>query len=263
MLRIQAPLSPSQPAPVTRPAVAVTATTELIRGLMRVRVNSSYTTAVGLAGLRPYVLPMMAAEDADDMLDGMSGLVLTGGEDIDPAHYGAIAHPALGEVHADRDVFEIALARAAHARKLPTLAICRGIQVVSVALGGTLVQDLPSEWPGALHHAPGGARDARVHDVSVDAGSDLAAALGARQLSVNSSHHQAVKDVPPAFRVAAKSPDGVIEGIESADASWWMLGVQWHPEDLTATADAWDRSLFSAFATACADAAEMSTRSLA
>ena len=245
-------LSPSQPAPVpTRPAVAVTATTELIRGLVRVRVNASYTAAVRMAGLRPYVLPVLTAEDAAAMLDGMSGLVLTGGEDIDPAHYGVRPHPALGEVNADRDAFELALAREAHERKLPTLAICRGIQIVAVALGGTLVQDLPTEWQGALNHAPGGARDARVHTVSLDASSDLANALGAHELRVNSSHHQAVRDVPPAFRTVATSPDGVIEGIESADPAWWMLGVQWHPEDLTGTPESWDRSLFTAFAAAC------------
>jgi Predicted glutamine amidotransferases len=117
----------------THPAVAVTATTERIRGLVRVRVNESYTAAVQMAGLRPYVLPVLSAEDADAMLDGMSGLVLTGGEDIDPSYYGAPPHPALGDVHAGRDAFEIAIARAAHARKLPTLAICRGIQVAAVA----------------------------------------------------------------------------------------------------------------------------------
>lgn len=248
----------------TRPAVAVTATTELIRGLVRVRVNASYTAAVQRAGLRPYVLPVLPAEDADAMLDGMSGLVLTGGEDIDPSHYGAQPHAALGEVHADRDAFELAIARAALARKLPTLAICRGIQIAAVALGGTLVQDLPSEWKGALNHAPGGARDARVHALSVDEGSDLAAALGARELRVNSSHHQAVQDVPAAIRVVGRSPDGVIEGVESAEAAWWMLGVQWHPEDLTATPEAWDRNLFAAFASACAgaDVGEPLARSL-
>jgi putative glutamine amidotransferase len=249
----------------TRPAVAVTATTELIRGLTRVRVNASYTDAVHMAGLRPYVLPVMSPLDADAMLDGMSGLVLTGGEDVDPVHYGAQPHAALGEVHAERDAFEIALARAAQARRLPTLAICRGIQVVAVALGGTLVQDLPSEWTGALNHAPGGRRDRRVHPVTLDAGSDLAAALGSHALHVNSSHHQAVALVPAAVRVVGRSPDGVIEGIESADPAWWMLGVQWHPEDLTATHDAWDRNLFSAFATTCAAAelGETSARSLA
>ncbi len=252
MLRIQAPLSPSQPAPVsTRPAVAVTATTELIREVMRVRANASYTGSLASVGLRPYILPVMRAADADDMLEGMAGLVLTGGEDVDPARYGAPRHPALGDVHPERDEFEIALVLAAHARKLPTLAICRGIQVANVAFGGTLVQDLPSEWTGAVDHDGAATRDQRVHDVNVTQQSRLAAALGACTLSVNSFHHQALANVSSTFCVVAKARDGVIEGVESREPGWWMLGVQWHPEELTATPEPWDRNLFAAFAAAC------------
>jgi putative glutamine amidotransferase len=235
-----------------RPSVAVTATTEVIRGVVRVRANASYTSSLAAAGLRPYILPVLPAADADAMLDGMHGLVLTGGEDVDPIHYGASAHPKLGEIHAGRDEFEISLARAAYARRLPTLAICRGIQVINVALGGTLIQDIPSEWPHAGNHDGDGGRDERIHTVSVSAGSALAAALGASELPVNSFHHQAVSVVAPPFRVVATAPDGVVEGIESTDASWWMLGVQWHPEELTTTREAWDRGLFAAFAAACA-----------
>ena len=253
LLRIQAPLSPSQPALVpTRPAVAVTATTELIRGVMRVRANASYTSALDSAGLRPYILPVLAPANADEMLDGMNGLVLTGGEDVDPKYYGTVAHPQLGAVHAGRDEFEIALVRAAYARRIPTLAICRGIQVVNVALGGTLIQDIPSEWPRALQHDGAGSREERVHEVSVDANSALADALGTTDLPVNSFHHQAVADVAAQFRIVARATDGVIEGMESSDPTWWMLGVQWHPEDLTSTPEPWDRRLFAAFAAMCA-----------
>ena len=134
---------------------------------------------------------------------------------------------------------------------MPTLAICRGIQVVNVALGGTLIQDIPSEWPKAGNHDGVGARDERIHTVSVDAGSALANALGASELPVNSFHHQALSLVASPFRVVATAPDGVVEGIESMDASWWMLGVQWHPEELTSTHEPWDRRLFAAFAAAC------------
>ena len=246
------PLSPSQPALVpTRLAVAVTATTELIRGVVRVRANASYTGSLAACGLRPYILPVLPAVDADGMLEGMQGLVLTGGEDVDPVHYGATAHRNLGEIHPGRDEFEFALARAAYARRLPTLAICRGIQVVNVALGGTLVQDIPSEWPHAGNHDGGVARDKRIHTVSVEARSALAGAVGASDLLVNSFHHQAVSTVAPPFRVVATAPDGVVEGIETLDPSWWMLGVQWHPEELTSTPEPWDRRLFAAFAAAC------------
>ena len=253
MLRIQAQLSPSQPdSPVTSlPAVAVTATTESIRGVLRVRANASYTDAARSAQLRPFILPVLAPADADAMLDGMSGLLLTGGEDIDPKHYAAPRHAALGDVHAGRDDFEIALMRAAKARRIPTLAICRGIQIANVALGGTLVQDLPSEWPRALEHEGSWARDRRVHAVRADPSSRLAHALGAADLTVNSFHHQAVASVAPGLTAVAHAPDGVVEGVEWPGDDWWMLGVQWHPEELTGTDEDWDRNLFRAFAEAC------------
>ena len=232
------------------PAVAVTATTESIRGVLRVRANASYTDALHSARLRPYILPLLDPDDAGAMLDGMNGLVLTGGEDIDPQHYARRAHPALGDVHAGRDSFELALLRAAAARRLPTLAICRGIQLANVALGGTLVQDLPSEWPGAIEHEGTWPRDQRVHGIHVEVGSRLAKALGAQDLAVNSFHHQSVAVLAPGLTAVAHAPDGVIEGVEWNGDDWWMLGVQWHPEELTATIEDWDRGLFLAFAAA-------------
>ena len=235
----------------SRPAVAVSATTEVIRGVLRVRGNASYTDGLHSAGLRPYILPVLADADADEMLAGVQGLVLTGGEDVDPKHYGDSPHDALGEVHAGRDAFELALILAARARRLPTLAICRGIQVANVALGGTLVQDIPSEWPSAIAHDGAGARDERTHDVEVDGSSQLARALGAIHLSVNSFHHQCIAVVAPGLSVVARAPDGVIEGVEWTGNAWWMVGVQWHPEELTGSVEAWDRSLFRAFASAC------------
>lgn len=247
------PLSSSQPDPsvTLRPAIAVTATTESIRGVLRVRANASYTESLRSAHLRPFILPVLDAGDADAMLEGMDGLLLTGGEDIDPEHYGLTRHSALGEVHAERDSFELALMRAAMARRLPTLAICRGIQVANVALDGTLVQDLPTEWPSATAHEGTGMRDQRVHSVQVASGSRLAQALGAETLEVNSFHHQAVSSIAPGLAAVAHAPDGVIEGVEWTGSDWWMVGVQWHPEELTTTAEPWDRNLFSAFARAC------------
>lgn len=230
--------------------VAVTATTEIIRDVPRTRANVSYTAAVRAAGLRPYILPVLGPDDADALLDGMTGLVLTGGEDVDPRHYDAPPHAALGEVHAGRDAFELALVRAARARRLPLLAICRGVQVLNVALGGTLVQDLPSEWPGAVAHDGTWERSARVHEARVTPGSRMAAALGATTLRINSMHHQALGRVAEGLAAVAHAPDGVIEGVERAGDDWWVLGVQWHPEELTGTAEPWDRALFSAFAAA-------------
>ena len=234
----------------SRPPVALTATTEVIRGALRTRANVAYTDALANAGLRPYVLPVFGADDADAMLEGMAGLVLTGGEDVDPALYGDRPHPKLGDVHAGRDAFEIALLHAARARSLPTLAICRGIQVANVALGGTLVQDLPSEWPGAIAHDGDWARTARVHEIAVLPDARLAYALGATALTVNSFHHQAIARAADGLRVVARAPDGVIEGVEWTADDWWMLGVQWHPEETFASAEPWDHALFAAFASA-------------
>jgi putative glutamine amidotransferase len=237
------------------PAVAVTATTEIIRDVPRTRANVAYTEAARAAGLRPFILPVLAPEEADAMLDGMAGLILTGGEDVDPARYGSAPHPALGEVHAGRDAFELALVRAARARRLPTLAICRGVQVANVALGGTLVQDLPSEWPTGIAHDGEWERGARVHGLRVAAGSRLAEAIGATDATTNSMHHQAIGRLADGLVAVAHAPDGVVEGVEWTGDDWWMAGVQWHPEELIATTEDWDRALFAAFAMAVRDRA--------
>ena len=234
--------------PVSRqPIVAVTATTEMIRGLPRVRVNEAYTSALVAGGMIPLVVAPLATGFAD-LVARVDGLVLTGGEDIDPALYGAARHAQTDEPHATRDASEIALVAAARAARLPTLAICRGLQVANVALGGTLVQDLSSERPSSVAHTRSDARTQRVHDVRVDAGSRLAAALGATTLAVNSSHHQAVDRVAPGLTVTATAPDGVVEGAEwTGDDGWWLVGVQWHPAELVHAPEPWDRALFAAF----------------
>jgi putative glutamine amidotransferase len=167
---------------------------------------------------------------------------------MDPAYYHEDPHPAAGAAHEARDRCELALARAARDRKIPTLAICRGAQVVNVAFGGSLIQDIPSQCLVALSHEPKNARNDRVHAVTVSAGSRLARALGAAELSTNSSHHQSVRDVAPGLCINARAEDGVIEGLEAADPEWWMVAIQWHPEELTATREDWDRRLFAAFA---------------
>jgi putative glutamine amidotransferase len=212
-----------------------------------VRVNSAYTVSIRGAGLLPLVLPVLDAADADAALEGVAGLVLTGGEDVNPVRYGASPHPALDEVHDGRDAFESALVHAARARALPTLAICRGVQILNVALGGTLIQDIPSEWKDPIVHDGEWARTDRVHEVYVEPGSRLASALGTVRPVVNSMHHQAVGDVAPALTAVAHAPDGVVEGVEWPGDDWWMVGVQWHPEELTASAEPWDRALFAAF----------------
>ena len=234
------------------PLVAVTATVRIVDGVERVRLNAAYVRALESAGLIPIIIPPFTEPGATvHVLDAVSGLVLTGGEDVDPTHYGEAAHPQLGPVNCARDVTELALLAAARQRELPTLAICRGVQVVNVGLGGTLVQDLPSQRDAVAAHELDEKRGFRVHGVSVGPASHLAAVVGAHAITVNSIHHQAIDRLGASLRVSAHADDGVIEGVESDDPRWWMIGVQWHPEELTTTAEPWDRRLFAAFANAC------------
>lgn len=232
------------------PFVIVTATTEVIRGVSRVRVNEAYTNALTAVGLLPVVLPPIDASLAVAALAGAGGLVLTGGEDLDPAAFGQRANPATGVAHHARDRCELALARAAFEKRVPTLAICRGAQVVNVALGGTLIQDIPSQRNAASDHDPPGKRADRTHDVLVEPRSLLDRIVGCASIRTNSSHHQAADSVPSQLRVTASSRDGIVEALEPDDPAWWMVAVQWHPEELTATAEDWDRRIFSAFADA-------------
>jgi len=228
----------------TAPAVAVTAPRRLVDGRERVTLNTAYVRALESAGLVPLAVPtMLAADRAGAALVAVRGLVLTGGEDVAPDRYGSAPHPRLGDVDPVRDAAEVALIAAARARRLPILAICRGIQILNVALGGTLYQDLDSERPGPVPHNDETGR----HPIHVEAGSLLERTLGTRAASVNSRHHQAIRDLAPGLAAVAWADDGVIEGAEPTDAKEpWMVAVQWHPEDLT------ERALFDGFARAVA-----------
>lgn len=185
-------------------------------------------------------------------LAGAGGLLLTGGEDVAAALYGEEKHAATIEVAPERDAFEIALVKEAHRIGLPIFAICRGIQVLNVAFGGTLVQDIPTQMASALPHAfttPPHKAFAYAHDVWVDTNSLLARLMterlnGSDSCAVNSRHHQAVKDVAPGFKVVATAPDGIIEAIEDP-AARFCLGVQWHPENFFRTGEF--RPLFEGF----------------
>jgi putative glutamine amidotransferase len=244
-------MSPDLRAPTALPLVLVSGARAHSGDVLRVRANAAYTSAVERAGGVPLVVPPIDALDpetaADRLLTVADGLLLTGGEDVDPAHYGAAPHPATQPPDPRRDATELALVRAARARGVPVLAICRGVQVLNVAFGGTLVQDLPSEHPSAVAHDPRTGRDQRSHPIAVAPDSRLAAALGTTALTTNSLHHQAPDACGAGLRVVATAPDGVVEGLEWTTSDWWALGVQWHPEELTATDEPWDRSLFAAF----------------
>ncbi len=235
--------------PIPACTVAVTAGTRQDGDTNRVRLTAAYVTALENAGLIPLIVPpLSSARAAAAVLDSVAGLVLTGGGDIDPALYGEKRHEKVHTVNAARDATEAALIEAARTRGMPVLAICRGIQMLNVALGGTLVQDIASQCETDIAHDEDGPRDSRTHEIAIEPGSLIAAAVGAEHVTVNSFHHQSVKKVAEGMRVTARSPDGIIEAIESTDEAWWVMAVQWHPEEMTHSPEPWDRGLFKAFA---------------
>lgn len=207
-------------------------------------LGAEYVDAIRAAGGVPLLLPHLDEREVIAVLDVVGGLVLSGGGDVDPSIYGEADGGGNSDVDARADAAEVALIRGAAARSLPTLAICRGMQVLNVAFGGTLTQDCTSaDGP----HRPVAKDPVQVrsahHSVELSPDSRLAAIYGRTRRQVNTIHHQAVDRVAEGFRVTARAPDGVVEGIEST-TGWDALGVQWHPEK-TVTGD--DAPLFTAF----------------
>jgi putative glutamine amidotransferase len=221
-----------------------------IIGITACRKLEDYRQAVLHAGGDPRVVD--ASMPPETALDGLAGLLLTGGDDVAPARYGESPHAATVEAETGRDEFELALIAAARSRALPIFAICRGIQVLNVACGGTLVQDIPSQVPGAVAHTlavPPNQPFSLAHEIWIEKDSLLSRLMRERlndadTCEVNSRHHQAVKQVAPGFKVSATAPDGVIEAIEDPSARF-CLGVQWHPENFWRTGEF--RPLFEGF----------------
>jgi len=214
---------------VTLPVVGVTIAYDQRRaGVFSLRQD--YVRSVERAGALPLVLAPVAPSLIPEQLARVQGLVLTGGTDVDPALYGETPDPKLGDVIRERDEFELELTRQALARDLPLLAICRGCQVLNVATGGTLVQDIASHVEGAADHDPERERWETTHEVRLLPGTLLARLLETDRVAVNSFHHQAVKELGRGLVVSARSADDdVIEAIE-APGRRFTLGIQWHPE---------------------------------
>ncbi len=184
-----------------------------------------------------------------ELLDRLDALLLSGGSDVDPALYGRPPHPKLGRVIRERDEFELALCREALRRDLPILAICRGQQVLNVATGGTLTQDLPSDVGSMVDHDPKGQRWQVAHEVKVVAGTVLREILGRETVPVNSFHHQAVDDLGEGVVVSARAGDDVVEAIEMPGHRF-VVGVQWHPESFWGRPESSFSPLFEALTSA-------------
>jgi putative glutamine amidotransferase len=190
-------------------------------------VTRAYVSSVLRAGGLPVIVPILEPGHADAMLDGLDGLLLSGGGDIDPARYGGVAVPEVDGVDPARDAWELALVERALERGMPVLGVCRGAQVINVATGGTLIVDLLAVTE--LGHRQRALFDQDVHPVDILTGSRLAWAMGRERAGVNTLHHQAVERVGRGLRAVAWGPDGVVEAIEST-TDVPVLGVQWHPE---------------------------------
>jgi putative glutamine amidotransferase len=215
----------------------------------------SYIRALELTGCAPMLIPVSgSASTLRSLYDRVDGLLMAGGPDVDPTEYGQQRHPALRKVTPFRDRMEFALIERALLDEKPLFCICRGLQVLNVALGGTLWQDLSAQVPGAHKHDrhPESPPDRLAHEVVINPGSRLSTVVGADVIAVNSLHHQAIDRVGDGLRVSARATDGIIEAAEGM-GSRFLLGVQWHPEWLAHTHDSAKR-LFVAFADACRDA---------
>ena len=204
-------------------------------------VGADYYNSIAMAGGVPVLLPVIWEPE---WLERLDGLVFSGGMDIDSVHFGQQPHPTV--VYApERDAMEMTLYKAARAKGLPMLGICRGIQLINVAAGGTLWQDIPSQVPAAHMHSQRAARDYVTHEVTL--AGRLAEWLGVKP-RVNSFHHQAVKDVAKGFHAAGWAGDGIIEAVEADDG--WVMGIQWHCENLQTTQPAM-RHIFEELVKAC------------
>ena len=208
-----------------------------------------YVAALARAGARSVLLPPTSAKPPGEALAPFSGLLLAGGGDMEPARYGAGSHPNVYGTHGERDEAELALARAAVNIGLPTMAICRGLQVLNVAAGGTLYQHLP-EVEGMHIHGHPVTGESVLHDVKVASGTRLSEACGCETLTCTSHHHQGVDRLGAGLVATAWSEDGLVEGIEAESDDAWVLGVQWHPE-MTAADDPAQQSLFDGFVRQC------------
>jgi putative glutamine amidotransferase len=213
-----------------RPLIAVTA--RLDPGVDTFYLRRYYAEAVEAAGGLPVHVPLIPDREYLTALGArIDGLMLSGSDsDVDPARFGEEPHPRLGPVYRERDETDLLLLELAEARRVPVLAICFGLQSLNVARGGTLIQDIASQVPHAVKHERRLPHTDFSHSISVEADSILARLAGASEARVNSSHHQAIKDVGRDLRVIARARDGVIEAVADTRSDRYVLGVQWHPE---------------------------------
>jgi putative glutamine amidotransferase len=238
-----------------KPVIGITSTLIKINEYSEgVYVHQDYYRAIQSCGGVPIILPLSAPDVFRQAVDLCDGIIFSGGEDVDPQYYGREPHLNLGAIHPKRDQIEIAAIRYVMDAKKPLLAICRGVQVLNVALGGTLFQDLPSQYPHALQHSQRAARGIDTHWVDLAEGCYLQQIFGRSRIRVNSLHHQAIENLADRLKVVGRASDGVIEAVEDPTARF-TIGVQWHPESMWES-DPLMKALFQEFVNQSRNAAE-------
>ncbi len=232
-----------------RPRIAITGVLTETKFSFATQISQAYTEGIIQAGGTPVLLPLTSAEVDEQWLAGINGLLLSGGEDVDPVHYGENPHVKQGRISPERDMQELKLIAIAEQKKLPILAICRGLQILNIAHGGTLYQDIYSQMHGVMKHSQNAPRWYGTHRITLDRHSRLYEIFGKQNIHVNSYHHQAVDTIAEGFKAVAWADDGVVEAIEKIGEPF-AVAVQWHPEEMWKT-DALQMALFRKFVEAC------------
>jgi putative glutamine amidotransferase len=237
---------------MTKPLIGIGSDVNVTPGKRdRAFAYTTYVESLRRAGAVPVVIPPQP-ENARELVESLDGILLAGGDDCDPAAYGEEKHPTVEPMDVRRQESDLTLAKVARERGIPTLGICLGVQMMNVAAGGTLIQDIDSQLDTEIEHVSEPEDRAR-HDVLIEHDTRLASILGGNEINVNSSHHQAINKIGEGLNVTAHAPDGIVEGLEDPRHPFY-IGVQWHPEDMPREESA--SKIFRAFVEAARDYAE-------
>lgn len=237
---------------LTKPIIGISSTIEKHNNIPSVHLHEKFVRAVINGGGIPIVIPIGTDELAERTVSLCDGIILSSGEDIDPASYQANPAPQLQKTNLKRDKVEYALITYALKQQKPILAICRGLPMLNAALGGTVIQDIQTYMPNAINHFQQAERPEATHDIQIDIGSRLYQVFQSSKIRVNSMHHQAIDVLAHSLKIVASAPDGVIEAVEGMIEKPLLWGVQWHPEEMAVEDPSMVR-LFKEFVAECTD----------
>ncbi|KHF38158.1 gamma-glutamyl-gamma-aminobutyrate hydrolase family protein [Halalkalibacter okhensis] len=234
----------------SKPIIGITSTVVTYHQIRSVNLHEKFVRSIINGGGAPIVIPIGREELAENWVSICDGIILSNGEDVAPLSYAANPDPKIKETNIKRDNVEIAIIREAIKQNKPILGICRGITMLNVALGGTVIQDIEKFIPNAINHSQRAERSEPTHEVIIDESSRLFKMMNTKTIRVNSMHHQSIDQLAPKIKKVALAPDGVIEAIESVEGQPFLLGIQWHPEEM-ASEDVSMQQIFTEFIAEC------------